>query len=325
MDLNERMGYGKKKNKFPSPPSFPHKTKKTVTYVPSGANRADLRQRITGAAEAPEKKPKVARPTLRERFGNSESQKVQTEPVSAEYDYEAATGTSSDGAENEDEKNDKRVLNNLFIYRNMLRLAVNLLLAAACIYMLFLTYGVLVTQYVYNEQGVIVPQVLTVEEVREANEFKKILNQYIACRELYQHILVLDYRMEQGYEDPMVLVPEYSALLKDEDNPYDVTDLSIRINALSVKSGYIPIKDMMYNFAFTDAALYLQHISAAISNNDTESANLALTDRDVMYSDFSLLTQNIIAMGAQLRGVNITDVMQWSPDKYIEEYINGEP
>ena len=146
MDLNERMGYGKKKNKFPSPPSFPHKTKKTVTYVPSGANRADLRQRITGAAEAPEKKPKVARPTLRERFGNSESQKVQTEPVSAEYDYEAATGTS-------------------------------LLLAAACIYMLFLTYGVLVTQYVYNEQGVIVPQVLTVEEVREANEFKKILNQ----------------------------------------------------------------------------------------------------------------------------------------------------
>ena len=245
--------------------------------------------------------------------------------MSAEYDYEAATGTSSDGAENEDEKNDKRVLNNLFIYRNMLRLAVNLLLAAACIYMLFLTYGVLVTQYVYNEQGVIVPQVLTVEEVREANEFKKILNQYIACRELYQHILVLDYRMEQGYEDPMVLVPEYSALLKDEDNPYDVTDLSIRINALSVKSGYIPIKDMMYNFAFTDAALYLQHISAAISNNDTESANLALTDRDVMYSDFSLLTQNIIAMGAQLRGVNITDVMQWSPDKYIEEYINGEP
>lgn len=42
------------------------------------------------------------------------------------------------------------------------------------------------------------------------------------------------------------------------------------------------------------------------------------------YSDFSLITQNLVAMGENLQGVDLTDVKQWTPEDYVDEQINGE-
>lgn len=321
----------------PKRPSSKGQAGKTALYVPVSKNQ---KNKATGGSAAAmwETKPAV------NKTGRTEQPRKaariypsQADAGGTEYDYESMLMYEANGGmadiggkegnaidDSDGKKEKKRVLSRAFIYGKAFRTAASILLSVACIYLIFLIYGVFATKYVYNEQGVIVPQTMTVSEVKEAHEFEKILQQYKACRELYQHVLVLDYRLAQGYEEPMILAPEYSALLKDDNNQNDVTDLSIRINALTVKTGYTTIKDLMYNFAFNDVALYLQYISTAITNNDAESGNMALDAKDVMYTDFSILTQNIIAMGSSIKGVDITDVAQWSPEGYVESYINGD-
>ena len=58
---------------------------------------------------------------------------------------------------------------------------------------------------------------------------------------------------------------------------------------------------MMVNWIKNDIAVYLQNISAAISENNTEKANNALQDKDRVYDDFSLITQNIVALKFDIR------------------------
>lgn len=195
---------------------------------------------------------------------------------------------------------------------------VNIFLITACVYVLFLIYGVLVTDYQYSDDGTIAPQKLTVSEIKEKKSFEQIYYQYLHCRNLYEKVLILDYRLGKGEEDPLTLAPEYEALLDE------VTDLSIKTDALEVDSQYSQIKSLLLTWIKDDIAVYLQNMSAAISKNDEETANNALQDKDRVYSDFSIITQNIAATGENLKGVDITDVKEWTPEDYVDEEINGK-
>ena len=42
-----------------------------------------------------------------------------------------------------------------------------------------------------------------------------------------------------------------------------------------------------------------------------------------MYDDFSLITQNIITIGDNVEGSDMTNIKNWSPDKFIEEAVGG--
>ena len=103
-----------------------------------------------------------------------------------------------------------------------------------------------------------------------------------------------------------------------------VSSLSIKTDALTVETKYSKVKDMLLSWIKNDIAVYLQNMSSAISQNNSETAQNALQDKDRVYSDFSLITQNLVAMGENLQGVDLTDVKQWTPEDYVDEQINGE-
>ena len=104
----------------------------------------------------------------------------------------------------------------------------------------------------------------------------------------------------------------------------EVSDLSIKTDALEVDSQYSQIKSLLLTWIKDDIAVYLQNMSAAISKNDADTANNALQDKDRVYSDFSVITQNIAATGENIKGVDITDVKEWTPENYVDEEINGK-
>ena len=81
---------------------------------------------------------------------------------------------------------------------------------------------------------------------------------------------------------------------------------------------------MMVNWIKNDIAVYLQNISAAISENNTEKANNALQDKDRVYDDFSLITQNIVALGSSISCADLTDIKSWTPEDYVDQEINGK-
>nr|WP_303180709.1 hypothetical protein [Lachnoclostridium phocaeense] len=194
---------------------------------------------------------------------------------------------------------------------------INILLIAGCIYLVFLIYGVLVTEYQYDSSGEIYAQQMSVSDIRKKKNYETILVQYEQCRVLYERVLLLDYRMEAGQEEPMNLATEYEALLDE------VEDLSIKTDALTVDSKYSQIRDMMVEWIRDDIAVYLQNMSASVSENDLETANKALQDKDRVYDNFSLITQNIVATGEQIRGIDLSDIRAWTPEEYIDQEING--
>ena len=195
---------------------------------------------------------------------------------------------------------------------------VNIFLVTACIYVLFLIYGVAVTDYQYISDGTIKPQTLSISDIKDKKSFELIYHQYLNCRNLYEKVLILDYRLGKGEEDPLTLAPEYETLLDD------VTDLSVKTDALEVDSQYSQIKSLLLTWIKDDIAVYLQNMSAAISQNNEETANNALQDKDRVYSDFSIITQNIAATGENIKGVDITDVKEWTPEDFVDQEINGE-
>lgn len=195
---------------------------------------------------------------------------------------------------------------------------INFILVAGCIYLLVLIFGAAVTKYQYNSDGKAVPEKMSVDDIRQKHNFDTILTQYEYCRSLYEKTLLLDYRVAQGQEDTLEIAPEYEALLDDVQN------LSVKTDAISVDTKYDQVKSMMVNWIKNDIAVYLQNISAAISENNTEKANNALQDKDRVYDDFSLITQNIVALGSSISGADLTDIKSWTPEDYVDQEINGK-
>lgn len=195
---------------------------------------------------------------------------------------------------------------------------INFILIAGCIYLLVLIFGAAVTKYQYNSDGKAVPEKMSVDDIRQKHNFDTILTQYEYCRSLYEKTLLLDYRVAQGQEDTLEIAPEYEALLDDVQN------LSVKTDAISVDTKYDQVKSMMVNWIKNDIAVYLQNISAAISENNTEKANNALQDKDRVYDDFSLITQNIVALGSSISDADLTDIKSWTPEDYVDQEINGK-
>ncbi len=204
--------------------------------------------------------------------------------------------------------------------RNSRRLTVVIssIFILASIYLLFLIYGVFMTNYRYDDNGNIKPVVLSVEEIREKKNFDKILVSYEQCRILYESILTLDYRLAQGVENPTTLAPEYEKILDD------VNTLSVKINALDAEIKYETLKNMLMQWVSTDSAVYLQKISTGILQNNQDDANVAIQYKSIMYDDFSLITQNIVTIGDKTAGTDITNIKNWSPEKYIDEQVKGK-
>lgn len=192
-----------------------------------------------------------------------------------------------------------------------------ILLTAASIYLIMLIYGVIITEYRYNEKGKVEPITLTVEDITNKNEYISVLGMYLQARTLYEEILTLDYRIAAGVEDTLSVAPEYETVLDS------ISSLTVQIEAATFSSKYNQVKNMLQTWVQTHAAAYCQYMSAAISKNDSNAAAEAIAARDVVESQFQLVTQNMITFGTEISGYNLTDIKNWDPNNYVQSAIEG--
>ena len=200
--------------------------------------------------------------------------------------------------------------------------ALKVVMAASCIYLIFLIYGVLMTDFVYDKDGAVVPQVLSVEDISEKKKYQIILAQYEKCRILYENTLMLDYRLGQGIEDPLQIATEYERLIKDPADPNNMENLYKKTGAMVVDTKYTQVRELMLLW-LDDMGNYLGNMSVAITNNNEEAKQEAVVYRENVYNNFYILTQNIVSLGENIEGIDLYDVKEWAPDKYIDETING--
>lgn len=195
---------------------------------------------------------------------------------------------------------------------------VQAILVFLCAYFIFLIYGVANTGYIYDDRGYVVPLVLSVNEIRELDEFNTMQTQYIQARVLYEKVLVLDYRIAMGQEDPLLIAPEYEKLLEE------ISSLSVQIGALTIPAQYTQPMDMLLSWIQNDIALYCQFISKAITQNSMQDMNNALIEKDLMYNDFRQITQVVATLGSRVPNADISDISAWSPENYISRFTGEE-
>ena len=188
----------------------------------------------------------------------------------------------------------------------------------ACLYMIFLIYGVFVTEYQYSDKtGKVIATKMSLSDIRELKEYNSYLQYYRSARALYEKCLALDYRIAQGVEDSKTVAPEYTDLLDD------ISTLSVKIDAAEFSSKYTQMKASLLSWVKTDIAVYCQNIAASILQNDESKAQQALSGRETMYQNFSMITGNLVSLGGAINGAQIQDTKEWSPESYVENHIKS--
>ena len=199
------------------------------------------------------------------------------------------------------------------------------LISLACVYLIFLIFGCLCTNYYYNDDGSIVPEVLSVSDVKEKKEFEKLYYQYINVMTIYKKILVLDYRVANNVTgDYITIANEYEALIKE------IQDVTYKTKALTVDAKYEQLKNMLYillysedNSSYSNFNSYCSAMSVALTENSENAANTAIAAREDIYNSFSLITSNILEAGNGLNGIDMTEIKEFNPDTYADEKIKG--
>ena len=93
------------------------------------------------------------------------------------------------------------------------KLILSTVILLASVYMVFLIYGVFMTSFQYSEKNALVmPVVHTVQELEKRGNYSTVLSLYLKMRDLYEEVLVLDYRVAAGREEKAVLATEYTRL-----------------------------------------------------------------------------------------------------------------
>lgn len=195
------------------------------------------------------------------------------------------------------------------------------LLIIGSLYCIFLIYGVINTDYVYDSNGKVVPQSMSISDIKKKDEFNKVCGQYQVARSIYEDVLKLDYRLSQNMEDQKVIATEYQ---KELDK---LNEFIPQLKALEVSSEYTQIISMLTSWSganLNSINSYCTHMSQAISQNDSTTADTALSERNTIYSDFQLITQNLTSIAEKIKGVDITSLYKWSPENYVQKNLSNE-
>lgn len=233
----------------------------------------------------------------------------KTEGVMTEEDVRDLEELENMMSEELSEKNEKK--------QRHFQMAGQIVLSIACAYLVMLIFGALITEYHYGDSGEVEPIILSVEQIKEKNEFNTILSLYTQEKTLYERILVLDYRIAAGQEDTLTIAPEYEEALDT------ISILATQIEGADIASAYNQVSSLMLTWVQTHLAVYCQYMSTAITTNDSDAASEAIAARSVVYSVFQTITQNIVTLGEEIEVFDMTEIENWSPETYISETIEG--
>lgn len=189
------------------------------------------------------------------------------------------------------------------------------------VYMLFLVFGILNTDYVYNENNEVVPKRVSLSEINQLKNFQAIATQYYACRSVYEDVLMLDYRFANAEsQEELVLISAEYWKITDK-----MKDIGVAINALKLPSEYTNVKNQLLTWTSEYMYWYCQSMSYSISDNSMEDYEKAVEFQSSTYTGFMIITRNLISLGTAVPGAenDVESMSSWSPEKYVDDQTGG--
>lgn len=225
----------------------------------------------------------------------------------SEYDYELEQENTQKMRKDIQRKHKKRIYSKLG----------KILLIIGGIYLIFLIYGCITTDFVYNDVGNLVPVTMTFQDIKEKKEFEDLLKCYFNTRIIYEDILKFDYELARDSSKSVSLGTKYNGILDNIDK------INTKVKALSTEVQYENLQNMLQN-VIAEMSAYSNAMSKALLQNNSDSASEALQRRNNVYQKFMTISNNFAIIADTIPGIDksdIEDIMSWSPDNYIQELI----
>ncbi|MCR5480203.1 MAG: hypothetical protein K6F27_10150 [Ruminococcus sp.] len=278
----------------------------------------ELQDEVKKKKEKPIKEKPVKEKIIKEKKTKTKNNKIETTVITAKS-KDQLSEENIGAAENLDkeleeeierrserfESNGKSTKRNYYIFK--------VVLCVLCGYLLFLIYGALMTDYDYDEKGNVTAQRMSVEDIKQQKEFNTLLGYYMDARALYEKILSLNYQLDKNENDALKYASEYEKLLDESSK------IIIQVKAVTPSKQYSQAYSLLLNWVNADLSSYLQEISKALTTGNSENLQNAMNDKQRCYNNCHQLTANIISLGQNIKGVNLSDVKDWSPEIYIQK------
>lgn len=191
------------------------------------------------------------------------------------------------------------------------------LMIIAAVYIIFLVFGGIVTQFEYDKNGNYGPVKMSYSDLKNKEKFNELLQYYYTVRGLYEDALTYDYKLSLDSSQSITLSSKYNSLISRTDKVY------VKVKALSTNAEYETLQGLLLSW-MERFELYSKHMNSALATNDATAGTQALEDRQAVYKLFDTLTANFAGIANNVKGIKSTEIEElksWTPDKFIYEEL----
>lgn len=180
------------------------------------------------------------------------------------------------------------------------------LLILLCAYFSFFLFGMLVSDYYVDANGVRQPIVLSMAYLADREDYKELRSHYDAIEALVVDITITDIHLANEDITAMEAATQYTALLNER------VDIMIpKITAMELGQEQAVLQQSMETILSNDIAVYLQKMVDGLKTGNADSINTALIWRDKFLSSFNVIRGDMANLCERVR-FDSTDLRQWN-------------
>lgn len=180
------------------------------------------------------------------------------------------------------------------------------LLIVLCAYFSFFLFGMLISDYYIDENGVRQPIVLSMDYLADREDYRELRSHYNAIEELVVDITVIDIHLANEDITAMEAATQYTALLNER------VDIMIpKITAMEVGDEQAVLQQSMETILSNDIAVYLQKMIDGLKTGNTDSINTAMVWRDKFLSSFNVIRGDMANLCERVKS-DSTDLREWN-------------
>jgi len=190
------------------------------------------------------------------------------------------------------------------------------LLIALCAYFAFFLFGMLVSDYYVDENGIRQPIVLSFDYLEDREAYMELRSHYDAIEDLVVDITVIDIHLANEDITEMEAATQYTALLNKR------VDIMIpKITAMELSDEQVVLQQSMETLLSNDIAVYLQKMVDGLKTGSTDSISTATVWRDKFLSSFHMIRSDMANLCERVR-FDSMELREW---KLGDEVLKKDP
>lgn len=187
------------------------------------------------------------------------------------------------------------------------------LLIVICLYIAFVIFGMLCTEYYIDDSGYRQPIEVNFSYLEEREDYRELKKQFDGISELMVDITIIDIHLSNEEYTNMEAVTYYTKVLNEQ------VDIMIpKITALELGQEQAVMQETMETLLSNDIAVYLQKIVEGLRTGNADSIQTSLIWRDKAFSSFEVLKTDMINLAKRVKS-DYRSIEEWNLNDAVLE------